>query len=215
MKFKLQFSSKGREIYSKINLFFGFFIIDFVFTLIFNMIFFIPVTLIIDEVYFILHAGETEVPEAFSVPILIALAIIELIVIIIAECKKRNVYVRLDYRGVYICNYNLMRFQSNQWYKLNATLKFYDIENCYTMIPIDVPKNYLYQYFEPFRMTSRHLGLSHKPYYVPAIASGRYDEECVLLELKNGKTVVLPIDDCDEFVSLFYEYADKYNSNSC
>lgn len=210
MKFKFQYSSKAKEVYSKINLFIGWLIIDIAFTLIIDIILFIPITLIIDKIY-TLFTNKIEVPATFSTPILIILGIIELLVIIVIECKRRNVYVKLDSCGVYIYNNNFAKFQSNQWYKLNATLNFCDIADCYSMVPSNVPKNYLYQYLEPIRMTSRRLGLSNAPYYVPAIASGRYDKECVLLELKNSKTVVLPIDNCDKFIELFNKYSEKYS----
>lgn len=209
MNFKFQYSSKAKEVYSKINLFIGWLIIDIAFTLIIDIILFIPITVIIDKIY-TLFTNKIEVPSSFSTPALIILGIIELMVIIVIECKRRNVYVRLYPYGVYICNNNFARFQSNQWYKLNATISFCDIVDCYSMIPSNVPKNYLYQYLEPIKMTSRRFGFSNAPYYVPAIASGRYDEECVLLELKNGKTIVLPIDQCDEFIELFNKYSKKY-----
>ncbi len=209
MKFKFQYSSKAKEIYSKINLFIGWIIIDIAFTLIINIILFIPVTLIIDKIY-TLFTNKIEVPATFSTPILIVLGIIELIVIIFVECKRRDVYVELNCNGVYIHNNNGMRFQPKQWYKLNASISFYDIVDCYSMTPKNVPKNYLYQYIAPVKNISRHLGLSNNPYYIPAIASGRYSDECVLLELKNGKTIVLPINDCDKFIELFNVYSKKY-----
>lgn len=211
MKFKLEYRNKSSEIYSKIKLFIAFFIIDIAFTLPMNFVFILPVMFIVSKIY-TLFTGEIEVPESISNTALIILLIIELAVIIAVEIKRRNQYVRLDYRGVYICNNNGVRFQPKQWYKINATISFYDIVDCYSMKPSNVPKNYRYQYIAPIKDTARHLGLSNKPYYIPAIANGRYNEECVLLELKNGKTIVLPIDNCDDFISAYNELAEKYVS---
>lgn len=209
MKFEFQYSSRAKEIFSKIKLFIAWLIIDVAFTLIIDAVLFIPITLIIDKIY-TLFTKQIEVPSTFSTPILILLGVAELTVIIIVECKRRNTYVELNYSGVCIHNNNGMRFQPKQWYKINAAIPFYDVTDCYSLTPKNVPKNYLYQYIAPIKSTVHNMGLSNNPYYLPAIANGRYDEKCVLLELKNGKTVVLPIDDCDEFIELFNSYSEKY-----
>lgn len=44
----------------------------------------------------------------------------------------------------------------------------------------------------------------------PAIAGGRYDKECILLELNNKRIIVIPIDECEEFLELFNKYIEKY-----
>lgn len=190
-------------------LFIEYVMLDILITVLIDIPLFFFILLGVGEVFTSLKGVET-VPGSLSHLVILILAVIELFIIVVIECIRRNTYVSIDYNGVYVYNNNSVKFGMKQFYKRSATIPFSKITCCYVSVPNNVPRNYRYQYFSAFRNIGRsinsYLGNTNNPYYIPAVSRGRYDKECVLLELINGKTVVLPIDECDEFVERFNKY---------
>jgi len=79
---------------------------------------------------------------------------------------------------------------------------------------VDCPNNYTYKKYNRFGTNEVYFDYRRKVGVTktkePAISGGRYDEECVLLELDNKRIIVIPIDECDSFLKLFDQYMDQF-----
>lgn len=179
---------------------------DFCITVIINILIFLPTLLIIEYTYVIVMNAD-EVPVSFIKTSYSVIFIIEILFIAFIEIKRRFTYCELKSYGLYIYNNNGMKFGYGNWYKRNATIPYSQIELCYISKADFVPKNYWKQiwFISMFRYLNRKINKSSTYDYIPAIANGNYKSNCIIIELKNKKAVVLPIDDCDDFLS-------KYNS---
>lgn len=217
MRFKIRYSGNMWKNFSNAVMVLEYSLVDSLIALLIDISLFFFILLGFGKIYYAV-TGVVEVPSDVSKSILASLVIIELIIIIIIECKRRNTYVSIDYRGVYVYNNNGMKFGVGQWYRRNAVIPFGKIVKCYSEVPKNVPKNYRYQYFAVFKHFARDfnqiIGKENSPYYLPAVSRGRFDEECVILELTTGKSVVLPIDECKQFVDLYNQYIGRISKGN-
>ena len=133
-------------------------------------------------------------------------------VLIAIKCNKR--YVKIDSQGVLIHNSNTEHFGLRQCSRLNVIVPFNRIVHCYKEIPVDCPNNYRYKKYNKFGANDVYFDYKRKVGVTktkePAISGGRYSEECVLLELDNKRIIVIPIDECEEFVELLDKYLQQY-----
>ena len=109
---------------------------------------------------------------------------------------------------------NFVHFGLRQTFRMNVNVPYDRIVNCKKGVPVDCPPNYRYTYYSQLRTIKRYVDLKSGkdiPYMTePAIAGGRYNEECILLELDNKRIIVIPIDECDAFLELFDQYMEKF-----
>lgn len=133
-------------------------------------------------------------------------------VLIAFKCNKR--YVKIDSQGVLIHNSNTEHYGLRQRNRLNVIVPFNRIVRCYKEIPVDCPNNYTYKKYNRFGANEVYFDYRRKVGVTktkePSISGGRYDEECVLLELDNKRIIVIPIDECDSFLKLFDQYMDQF-----
>lgn len=150
-----------------------------------------------------------------AIVILIILA--EVISVFVIETKRRKEYVRLDHRGIYI---HTGAGENFGYFSINPAailITFDKIKGFYCGVPYNMPKNFSYIYNNSFdiiiktfgSMTGRR-GTLNSQKLIPSIPDGRYEEECIMLELKNGYTAVLPIEKNEQFKKYLNEYMDKY-----
>lgn len=133
-------------------------------------------------------------------------------VFIALKCNKR--YVKIGSHGVLIHNSNTEHFGLGQRNRLNVIVPYERVVRCYIEIPVDCPDNYKYKKYNRFGANENYFDYKRKVGVMktkePAIAGGRYNEECILLELDNKRIVVIPIDECDAFLELFDQYMEKF-----
>lgn len=76
-------------------------------------------------------------------------------------------------------------------------------------IPVDCPKTYSYLIYKKFGGNDEYFDYIRKAGVIktkePALAGGRYDEKCILLELDNRRIIVIPIDECEKFLELLID----------
>jgi len=139
---------------------------------------------------------------------------VEIIGLIVFYTKNSQYYVKIDYRGVKISNYSFLHYGLRQPFRMNVIIPFDRIVGCTSSIPVDCPPNFRYAHYNGREMIARRRNLKRGKdiNYIrePALAGGRYDKECVLLELDNKRIIVIPIDECDEFVELLDKYMQQY-----
>lgn len=205
MKYNLKFSNKFRKAISVLVLFSVYVLIDIFFIAALDIIAFLIMLCFIT----VFDWNLALFMELFKLTI-----IIEVIFIIFIEIKRRSPYVKITPKGVLIYNSNGVHFGLRQYYRLNAVAPYDRIVSCKIGIPVDCPPNYRYQRYNTLFMIKRYFDLKHGKdvSYMkePAIAGGRYDEECILLELDNKRIIVIPIDECSEFLEQFNKYFEQY-----
>lgn len=133
-------------------------------------------------------------------------------VLIAFKCNKR--YVKIDSQGVLIHNSNTEHYGLRQHNRLNVIVPFDRIVRCYKGIPVDCPDNYMYKKYNRLGANEVYFDYRRKVGVMktkePAISGGRFNEECILLELDNKRIIVIPIDECDSFLKLFDQYMDQF-----
>lgn len=132
----------------------------------------------------------------------------------IALCSNKR-YIKISSKGILIHNGNTIHFGLRQQFRFNTMVSFDRIKKCYIEIPIDCPKTYSYLIYKKFGGNDEYFDYIRKAGIIktkePALADGRYDEKCILLELDNKRIIVIPIDECEKFLELFNQYIEKYN----
>lgn len=205
MKYKLQYRSALVKAYHSFLFYLCFALIDLLVIVVINVLFmvsafwvagYIAITEqnIFDGAYFV-----------FTIEIFISF-------FIAFKCNKR--YVKVDSQGVLIHNSNTEHYGLRQCNRLNVIVPFNRIVRCYKEIPVDCPNNYTYKKYNRFGANEIYFDYIRKVGVMkakePAISGGRYDKECILLELDNKHIIVIPIDECEEFLELFNQYIEKY-----
>jgi|GEM_PF-1604943 len=216
MKFTLQFGSEIKKIGYKFAHFWNY-----------SFLFFLPFAIIMFAVYFafllmlieLQNAGITlfligSVNDETSKSILCVMIVLTLIIEYYIIWKASIYYVELTPKGVFIHHGNFVHFGLRQTFRMNVNVPYDRIVNCKKGVPVDCPPNYRYTYYSQLRTIKRYVDLKSGkdiPYMTePAIAGGRYNEECILLELDNKRIIVIPIDECDAFLELFDQYMEKF-----
>lgn len=124
-------------------------------------------------------------------------------------------YIKISSKGILIHNGNTIHFGLRQQFRFNTMVSFDRIKKCYIEIPIDCPKTYSYLINKKFGGNDEYFDYIRKAGVIktkePALAGGRYDEKCILLELDNKRIIVITIDECEKFLELFNQYIEKYN----
>lgn len=201
MKFKLQFSSPIKMVGYKFAHFWNF-----------AILFSIPFGLGCVILYFSIVIAIMEIETEKD--LLIFLAIIAIILELFMIYKTSIYFVKITPKGVYLHHGNFVHYGLHQFPTINTTIPFKNILSCKIGIPVNCPRNFRYTYYNQFFMIKRYIDLKRgrEVEYMkePSIAGGRYDKECILLELDNKRIIVIPIDECEEFLELFNKYIEKY-----
>lgn len=217
MRFKLQYDSKIKQIGYKFAHFWSF-----------SLFFMIPFGIVLFVAFFSLmilliklqSAGVHlfiigELNDDTAKPIFWIMFVIGLILVYYIIWRTSIFYVELTPKGVFIHHGNFMHFGLHQFLRINVNVPYNRIVSCKIGIPVDCPRNYRYTRYNQLFMIIRYFDLKHgrEVEYMkePALAGGRYDEKCILLELDNKRIIVIPIDECEKFLELFNQYIEKYN----
>lgn len=216
MKFKLQFSSPIKMVGYKFAHFWNF---AFLFSIPFGLgcvVLYFSIVLAIMEIEKTnanLQIWE-KLGNETEKDLLIFLAIIAIILELFMIYKTSIYYVKITPKGVYLHHGNFVHYGLHQFPTINTTIPFKNILSCKIGIPVNCPRNFRYTYYNQFYMIKRYIDLKRgrEVEYMkePAIPGGRYDKECILLELDNKRIIVIPIDECEEFLELFNKYIEKY-----
>lgn len=200
MKFEMKYSTRFKQIV--------YFIGGFLYASMFTILPFLVLCVLSHFLFSILFGEEVGADLAKT------FLAVEIIVLIIFYTKNSQYYVKIDYRGVKISNYSFLHYGLRQPFRINVIIPFDRIVGCTSSIPVDCPPNFRYAYYNGREMIERRRNLKRGKdvNYIrePALAGGRYDEECVLLELDNKRIIVIPIDECEEFVELLDKYMQQY-----
>lgn len=134
--------------------------------------------------------------------------------VLVFEKKRRIGYVRIDQRGVYIYTGTGETFGYFSANPMGVLITFDKIKGFYCGVPYGMQKNFAYIYKNSFDFLNKIIranrGITHSQKLIPAIAKGKYDEDCILIELSNGTTAVLPVDNIDKFSKYLTEYLEQY-----
>lgn len=208
MKYKLQYKSAFAKAYHSFLFYLCFAAIALLLIIAIDLLFFIVFVFFAAEYLPII---EQNIYDCFYFVLVIEI----LIAIFIAlQCNKR--YIRIGSQGILIHNSNTEHFGLGQRNRLNITVPFERVVRCYTEIPVDCPDNYMYKKYNRFGANEIYFDYKRKVGIMktkePAISGGRYNEECILLELDNKRIIVTPIDECEEFLELFNQYMEQFKS---
>lgn len=211
MRFRLQFSSKIKKIGYKFAHFWNL-----------TILFLFPAAIIMFIVYFAVlfllieleEAGAVLLPYDFENTMLCVMIFLTAVIGGYVIWKTSIYYVELTPKGIFIHHGNFSHYGLRQFFRINVNISYARIVNCKIGIPVDCPPNFRYTYYNQLKMIKKYFDLKQgkEVEYMkePAIAGGRYDEECILLELDNKRIVVIPIDECNEFLELFNQYFEQY-----
>lgn len=141
--------------------------------------------------------------------------VLEFLLALFIALYSNKRYIKISSKGILIHNGNTIHFGLRQQFRFNTMVSFDRIKKCYIEIPIDCPKTYSYLIYKKFGGNDEYFDYIRKAGVIktkePALAGGRYDEKCILLELDNKRIIVIPIDECEKFLELFNQYIEKYN----
>lgn len=203
MYYKFTFPNKFTKYFSLIKTFIALFIIDCGVTLLVDILLFLPVLYVTEELY-VLIMNVDEVPSSYLYFCFIGIVLLELVVIIATEIKRRFVYCKFEPKGIYIYNNNFARFGYGKPFKMNVTIPYNKINSCYIANGNFVQKDYRYWIYNKIKKA-----FNRDEYdYMPVIACGDYNNDCIILELKNRNGIVIPIEDCQQFLD---EYKSRTN----
>ena len=211
MKFKIEYSSKASKVLMFGLYWFGSFILDFMIAFIINLVTLLPNLVLITQLCSVIYKVEN-VPQEISIKYICAFYAIQCIIIAVVEIKRRFLYVKVEPDGIFVYTNLFMKFEYGKWYRRNVKLRYYDIECCYKCNGYFLPKTHISEYWfvKAFRRIENAVYSVQEREYKTAIAFGRYNADCIFLDLKNGKTAVLPIKDCDTFLAEYEKYAQRY-----
>lgn len=212
MKYKFNYENKFHSIVQFAYMYYFFIILDITITAIIDAIMFIPFTVFTGEIYMYLESVP-EVPKEYTYSLCKIVLVLELLFIVIVEFKRRITFCQLKGNGVLIYNNCFQKFGYGSFVKRCATVPYNQIELCYKAIPTGCPKTYRYQYYYPLSSLKKKIAKDTSYRYIPPIAHGAYDSECVILQLHNKKIVPLPIDDCDGFIEEFKRWCAITNNS--
>lgn len=206
MKYKLKYKSARAKAYH-----------SFLFYLCFSAIALLPI-IVIDLLFVIMFAifaaEHLPITEQNIYDYAYFILVIEIFISVLIALKSNKRYVKMDSKGVLIHNSNTEHFGLGQCNRLNVIVPFERVVGCYIEIPVDCPDNYKYKKYNKFGANEIYFDYIRKVGVMkakePAISGGRYDKECILLELDNKHIIVIPIDECEEFLELFNQYIEKY-----
>lgn len=204
MKFYIKYAKITKRIFYSVL---SFIVFSFIYTFFISLI----------NVFLFLFVGIFESTD-FSNEILSAvlklILLAEAVIIFVLSFKRINPYIKILPKGIFIYNNNFQHFGLCQFHRINITIPYCKIVKCTKEIPIDCPINYNYKAYNYFIENKQYQEYKRRRGSVrikePAIAGGRYDEECILLELDNKRIIVIPIDECAEFLDLFNQYFEQY-----
>lgn len=218
MKFKLRFGSKAKLAGYKFTHFWNF-------SILFSIPFAMGLFVVYIAVLFLLIELQNEGVLLFLIgdvndetgrSILYVMAFFTLMIEYYLIWKTSIYYVKITSKGIYLHHGNFVHYGLHQFPTINTTIPFKNIISCKIGIPVDCPPNFRYSYYNHISMIKRYFDIKRgkEVEYMkePAIAGGRYDEECILLELDNKRIVVIPIDECEEFLELFNQYMEQYRA---
>lgn len=205
MKYKLQYRSALVKAYHSFLFYLCFALIDLLVIVVINVLFMVSAFWV---------AGYIAITEQNIYDCAYFILVIEIFISVLIALKSNKRYVKIDSKGVLIHNSNTEHFGLGQRNRLNVIVPFERVVGCYIEIPVDCPDNYKYKKYNKFGANEIYFDYIRKVGVMktkePAIAGGRYDKECVLLELDNKRIIVIPIDECEEFLELFNQYIEKY-----
>lgn len=206
MEYKLQYKSVFAKAYHSFLFYVCFAVIALLLFLVIDLLF-----LIVFSLFAAKHLSITE-QGIYDFAGLVLVIEFFISIFVALKCNKR--YVTISPQGVFIHNSNTEHFGLGQRNRLNVIVPFECIADCFIEIPADCPQNYKYKKYNRFGSNGIYFDYRRKVGVVktkePAISGGRYDEECILLELDNKRIVVIPIDECHEFLELFNQYFEQY-----
>lgn len=205
MKYKLQYRSALVKAYHSFLFYLCFALIDLLVIVVINVLFMVSAFWV---------AGYIAITEQNIYDCAYFILVIEIFISVLIALKSNKRYVKIDSKGVLIHNSNTEHFGLGQCNRLNVIVPFERVVGCYIEIPVDCPDNYKYKKYNKFGANEIYFDYIRKVGVMktkePAIAGGRYDKECILLELDNKRIIVISIDECEEFLELFNKYIEKY-----
>lgn len=205
MKYKLQYRSALVKAYHSFLFYLCFALIDLLVIVVINVLFMVSAFWV---------AGYIAITEQNIYDCAYFILVIEIFISVLIALKSNKRYVKMDSKGVLIHNSNTEHFGLGQRNRLNVIVPFERVVGCYIEIPVDCPDNYKYKKYNKFGANEIYFDYIRKVGVMktkePAIAGGRYDKKCILLELDNKRIIVIPIDECEEFLELFNQYIEKY-----
>lgn len=205
MKYKLQYRSALVKAYHSFLFYLCFALIDLLVIVVINVLFMVSAFWV---------AGYIAITEQNIYDYAYFILVIEIFISVLIALKSNKRYVKMDSKGVLIHNSNTEHFGLGQRNRLNVIVPFERVVGCYIELPVDCPDNYKYKKYNKFGANEIYFDYIRKVGVMktkePAISGGRYDKKCILLELDNKRIIVIPIDECEEFLELFNKYIEKY-----
>ncbi len=206
MKYKLKYKSALAKIYHSLLFYLCFAVIALLLFLVIDLLFLIVFSLFAVKYLPVTEQGIYDFARLVLV--------IETFISVLIALKLNKRYVKIGSQGVLIHNSNTEHFGLGQRNRLNVIVPFEHIVCCYIEIPFDCPDNYKYKKYNRFGANEIYFDYRRKVGVMktkePAISGGRYDEENILLELDNKRIIVIPIDECKEFLELLDRYMEQY-----
>lgn len=197
-RYRLTYSSKFQKINNFISLLFSTSLLDCGVAAVIDIVLLFPIMYITGNAYLKIMKTE-EVPKHYFLYCFLFLACVEFVIILIVEIKRRFIYCEFREKGIYVYNNNGVKFGYGNIFKKNAIIPYDEINACYISTGEFVTKSYsALSYFKRFKNRLLH---ESKYDYIPAIAYGDFENDCIILELENKKGVVLPIENCEQFIA--------------
>lgn len=209
MYYKLIYISQSKE---KKNIF-RLYLVNVVFDLVKCALIDIPQFILIAIIFSFLFRESSSGTTTFI--ILIALLLVaQLIYVLLNQFRKREPYVFINRAGITLHARNFENYGIGVFPKQDIFIAYDEIKDCYISVPYTMEKNIGFAYknmlTDATDFFKGRIGFRHKteqPHILPSIADGRYDCKCVLVRLHNKYTIVLPIDNCEQFLQSFKKYS--------
>lgn len=218
MLFKLHYSSKKKKVINTIRLYFINLLFDYIKITLINIPLFFLIFFIFSSFMLPISENTSVNLSKISNSIFILLLVIEFVTVCIVEYKQRHVYVLLHSQGIIIHAGNYESFGISQIPKKDIFIPYSRILSCYIAIPYNIEKDVSFMYrntFDDIRAFCKHTiakrHLMNIPLVLPSIKGGRYEEECIMVELDNNRIIAFPINECSEFLEKFEEYFSEYS----
>lgn len=200
MKYKLHYKNTYQTIHMGIISYIGSLSIDVLVTLAVDII-------AIFSIYFVLYAINKGVDniditiEQFLQALKVT-SIAEAIIILLVNIKKQFIYCEFRHNGLFLYTNNDLATGYRRKFSRNSLIPYSEIVSVKKTVNHNVPETYSagYRFNSALLFVKRKMNIEAENQIVPAIAFGDFSGECIAVELKNHKTLYLPIRECDKFI---------------